>query len=614
MSPLQIQIRRARFQLTLNRWLVQVCISVTVAAGVFGIVVLLARLFGWDWPMGWIALGVFGVGVAASIVWAMATRVGFEVAATALDEAAGLRERISSGLYCRSDSHDPFERAVVSEAERVSSNITVKQHLRLAYPKQFAGAAVMTVVAFGMLLLPSGILSPAEAMPEESVEQFERTVNNITKRIRQIKPIAKSNAEMAKLAEEIDKLGTAPNAKLQNTRDVRHEALKKLDRMQDALKDRKASDKFKSADEFKKMLRGLAPMKRQDALASKLSEAMRKGDFKAAADELKKMRDKLSETAKSPEAKQQLEVVKKQLDDLAKQLEKLAKNDKLMKKLKQAGLNKEQIEKLMKQMSKEDVENLKKKLQEQGMSQKAIEKIAKEMQKQKGARDMAQKMSLAMQAASSAMQAGKMGDAQQQMDSAAAQMSAMEAMEQELSDMNSALAALQDAKNDIGNPCSKCNGSGECQGKKCGSCSGSGCKSGKGPGMGKKPGQGRGGIAQEDASRTQFVRKQGKVKMGQGAIAGQYLVDGPQEKGEVSDAVYEMVQAGERDATDMIENAKAPRKYHRAIKDYFSELQADIEKMDGGKGGKGSKGGKKSSSKRSGSDDSDSGESDSRDE
>jgi hypothetical protein len=107
-----------------------------------------------------------------------------------------------------------------------------------------------------------------------------------------------------------------------------------------------------------------------------------------------------------------------------------------------------------------------------------------------------------------------------------------------------------------------------------------------GKGMGPKPGQGRGGIAPEESSGVQFVRKQGKVKMGPGAIAGQYLVDGPQEKGDVSDEVYDIVQAGERDATDKIDGAKVPVKYHRAMKEYFSEFQKELESMGGG--GKGS--------------------------
>lgn len=90
-------------------------------------------------------------------------------------------------------------------------------------------------------------------------------------------------------------------------------------------------------------------------------------------------------------------------------------------------------------------------------------------------------------------------------------------------------------------------------------------------------GRGRGGLASEEQTRVSFVKKRAKGHTGRGAIIGQYLVDGQQVKGEVGSSISEVVSAAERDAADAITRARIPRRYHKAVKDYFSDLQKQLD-------------------------------------
>lgn len=103
-------------------------------------------------------------------------------------------------------------------------------------------------------------------------------------------------------------------------------------------------------------------------------------------------------------------------------------------------------------------------------------------------------------------------------------------------------------------------------GRPCGQC--------KGRGMGKQ-GQGRGGLAPEAQTATGFKTERAKVHIGRGKIIGQFLIDGEQVKGDVSSPLGKAIEAGEREASDLIHRDRIPRQYHKAVKGYFSTLQRD---------------------------------------
>lgn len=103
--------------------------------------------------------------------------------------------------------------------------------------------------------------------------------------------------------------------------------------------------------------------------------------------------------------------------------------------------------------------------------------------------------------------------------------------------------------------------------------------------MGRQPGQGRGGKAEQEQTDVAFKTERQKLHTGKGAIVGQFLFDGEQIPGEAASKLSETVSAAEREASDLIHRDRVPRQYHKAVKAYFSNMKRDLksDKAGGGK-------------------------------
>lgn len=581
MSPIETQVQKARRRITTDRWFNHVCTTTAVAAGVFAAVTLVDRLYAFDWPLGLIAVCLAAGSFIVSIIWALATRIDTHAAAAALDDAAGLRERVSSGLYCR-EADDPFAGAVVADAENTSRNLTVSQHLRYTFPRAFSSMAVSTVLACALLFLPTGMLVADDQGDEALAENVQRSITTVKKQTQDLRKLAKTNPELAEKLDDLEEVSNLNKPDLKRPMDFKRKALRKLDSIQDTLKQQQSSEKYRQADEFKRMLRALQPQQSNESETSKLSQSLAKGDFKAAMKQIEAIKEKIRESENDPEKQKQIE---KQLKNLADQIAKLADDKKLEQQLQQAGLSKQQAQSMMQKMTPQDVQNLKKQLEKKGMSQKDIQKQVKQMQSKCGACNKGNQLSDALKQAAKAAGAGQAGQASQGMDGASQQLSEMDQLEQEMSDIESQIAQLQESKNELSQnqnqnnnkPCGKCNGSGKKGNKPCGSCNGRG-----NGGMGPNMKSGRGGIAPEQKTATSFKTHRQKVHNHEGSIIREFLVDGPQEKGDVSSEAKEVVIAAERDAADAINRKRVPRRYQDVVRKYFSDLRksAGVESDD----------------------------------
>lgn len=156
MSALQQPVRQAQHRLWLQRGLAALGWTLAGAAGLFACAVVGQRCWHWAEDPGWFYLvlvsGLAGAAVLAAAIWTWVTREGVVVAAVRLDEAAGLKERLSSGLYCDAQQ-DPFARAVVADAERAGEGLVVRQHLPLAVPRSANWAGAGAVFALLVLLV-----------------------------------------------------------------------------------------------------------------------------------------------------------------------------------------------------------------------------------------------------------------------------------------------------------------------------------------------------------------------------------------------------------------------------------------------------------------------------
>ncbi|MBN1514756.1 MAG: hypothetical protein JXB13_22280 [Phycisphaerae bacterium] len=573
MTALRQQVRRTQKRLWANRWFLLLAWSMTAAAGVYACVVFGVRLYGATAPLGWIALGLTGAAVILATVLSLIGRPDEVVAATELDRAAGLRERVSSGLYCE-ESPDPYAHAVVADAERVSSSLSVRRHIPLRAPRPLWYTGTTALVAVILLLLPSGWITRSQAQADQRPDELvQRQKVDVQKKIDLVKKEArvheglKDNPAMKDLVAGLENLAKEP---IENPEARRMEAMKKIAAAADALRQQRQGEQFEKVGEMKKMLRSIKPEDDRNSPTQKLSEALAQGDFKAANEAVKALQEQLAtmQNSQNAEAQQQMQ---EQLDRLAEQLKKAAgDNAQLQQKLEQAGMKKEDAQKLMDQIAQGDTSELEKQLSKLGIPQNQMDSLMQQMQKRAGACNACRNMSSALSQASSSMQQGQSGDAASGMQSMGDQLSDMEMLEQQMNELESAMASLDNAKSQMGD-CPQCNGTGMCNGQACPMCQGKG-SGGQGAGMGQL-GQGRGGLAPEAPTAVGFKPERAPVHTGPGKIIGQFLVEGEQIKGEASSALVEVVTAEERNATDAIQRDRIPRQYQRSVKEYFSRVQ-----------------------------------------
>jgi hypothetical protein len=541
---------------------------VAVGAGVFAAVVLAQRLYDLPLPLIWIGVGLGGAVVIVSIILAIVKRDSVVFAAAKLDEAAGLKERISSGHFC-ADASDPFAQAVLADAERVSTSLSVRQHIRLSTPDSLLWSGGAILVAALMFLITPGLLKSGEAeAAENKSRELEQAKVAVKRKFDAIRDLAEETPALEDLKNDIEGLDKRAGGELRDSGQIRHEAVKKIDKLADAVKQKRQSEQYEAAKEMRKMMRALKVPKSSDAPTQKLARALAQGDFKTAKEEINALKEQLA-TLKSEQDKELVTKLGKQLENLSKQLERLSQDKKLAQKLEQAGIKKEDLDRLLENLKKKDLDQLKKQLAEKGFSQQEIDKIAKQLQKKQLAGNMAKSLANAMKQGGQCQNSGQTGEAIAGLSAAADQLSELEQLEQEMSQLDATLTALQDARNDLDNPCPACNGTGKVGGKPCGKCQG------KRGGMGKL-GRGRGGLAPEEQTDIDFKVERAKVHTGRGAIIGQLRFDGEQVKGEVTSNLADVITAAERDATDRIDRDRVPRQYQKAVKAYFSNVQRSV--------------------------------------
>ena len=571
MSHLDLQIRRVQRRLWLNRWMHAFFFCLSILAGLFAAFVLVQRLYDLAWPVMWSGVGLGIAALFGSLVWMWMTREDVHVAATALDQAAGLRERLRSAQYCL-NKDDPFARAVVADAEQVSTSLSVRNHIRLRFPQPLSWASFSVVAAALMFLVTPGLLKPTEA--GEGVDELELTRQTkavVKKKLQEIQRLAEENPALADFADDIRDLDKQAGGMLKPG-DVRHEAVKKIDRLADAVRKKQGDLKYKANQEMRRMFRRLQAPKSGIEATQKLARKLQQGDFKSAREEIAKLQEQLA-TLKSESDKDLVQKIGKDLEKLAKQLEQLSIDKKLAQKLAEAGLKKEDLERMLQTLGKKDLEKIRKALEKQGLNQKQISKTIQKLQQQQQGAAQAQQMAKGLQKAATACKSGQVGDgAAAGLAQAAGQLSEAEALEVEMAQIEATLAQLNSARNSLDSSCSQCKGTGKRGGKPCSACRGSGSRPGSGGGMGGL-GKGRGGLAPEQQAGMGFKIERAKVHTGKGAIIGQFLVDGEQVKGDVQSALSEVVAASEHDASDRIGRNRIPRQYQKAVKEYFANVR-----------------------------------------
>ncbi len=560
---LQRQVRKAQRRLWLTRWLRQLGWCVAAAGAAMSVLVMMDRVFALDVPFKMAAPVAAGIALIAATVWCWVGRDSTYAAATALDEAALLKERISSGLYC-AGSQDEFARAVHADAERIATRITVSKHLPIRWHSSIGYAAGAVVVACLVMLLPTwDVLGKQSTRREQQSHQQRLASRKATfeRRMGRLKRIAEQSPFLKDQFDELDALDQLDAMKAQKPDDLRREELKRIQRVDKAVREQRADARYGKVRELKKMLRQLQDPAQADTPASKLAKALASGDLAAAQQALKQMQEQLARLAKQGEDERVREM-KKRLAELSRKLQGISPSKKLRADLRKAGLDPEQIERMLQTLTKKDLGQIASKLKAQGMSEKQIQKLLEELKKQQSAASAARRLGESLGRAAAEMSATgdmQIGEALAGMTAAAEQLSELERLEQEMMELDATLSQLAGLRQ---------------EGGELGACFGDG-QPRPGPGMGRKPGQGRGGIAPEEQTSLAFEKKKSPVKTTRGAIIHQFLINGVQVKGEAQSEYVEAAVAAEHDATDALSNDRIPRQYQTAVKKYFTKIQQD---------------------------------------
>jgi hypothetical protein len=575
MSMLDQQVRRTRFRLTTNVTLGHLALGVLIAAAGWTLIIVLERALVLGIPLWPSAAVVSAAGLIVAAYGVYRDRIDQLHAAVVLDEAAGLKERVSTALAFRQDP-DPFAQATIHDAEKVAGGVHVPTGVPYRAPDlwPWSLATVVVAVIFFNFMPQLDLLAEEEVVKDDgtetaAIEERRNVELALNEQVERVKQRLQDKPELAGLLDAVDKL-ELPDEPTQTPEDVRREAVKKIEKVSDSLKQQLEADAMNALEQLKRELAKLETPKGDDP-GSKLTQALAAGDMEAAKKAMSDLKKMLEQAAQNGDAEAQKKIaeMEKKLDDLAKQLEQLADSSKLQKDLEnKGGLSPEEAKKLMDKLKgmdqKQIAEALKKQLAKSGMSQKQIEqmakKIAQNQKAQQQLKSMAQAMSKMAQACKQC-QGGNPGNSSAQamqgaLDGAMGQMSDLEMTEQMMNELEAQLAELKNLK------------AGVCQG---GNCRGPGDPNSVGR-PGPRPGYGYGPSGDKQRGAHGYKSVKEKTRTQGGKIIGQMLIDGPQIKGEANAEVTNAVNSAVRDAEDAIEREQVPRQYQRVVQAYFEQL------------------------------------------
>lgn len=578
MSTIEQQVRRARRRLSRNLLFHRLCLGFTITAAAWALLVIIVRLFALNVPV-WTGGGIAIVaGLLIGVVGMLIARPSVLQAAIALDEAAGLRERLSTALAMQ-NRPDPFVRATVKDAENTASRVHVPSHIRHQAPPllPYSTATVVAALILAWFMPVVDLLADNAAdqntVPRAQVEAEHKIIQaEFEKRISRIEELSRDNADLGNLTEDLEPL-EMPDQPTVTPDDVRREAAKRIDDVRDKLNQQLEQTESSGLNETKRMFQQLNRPGNLEA-SDQLAKSLASGDFQGAKDALQKLADDIAEAAKNaetPEAKQRLAEMQQRLERLSDQMSKLSDTVKLQKELEnKCGLSEEQAKKLLDQMKNMDPKQLEKELQKQlgekGVPPEQIQEIAKQMkaqqQAQKTCKNMAQSLAKAAQACQQCQNPGSSSNGAAQagnaLSDAASQLSQLEMSEQMMNELETQMSELGNLRDEI--------------------CRGGMCPFGKDgypgkPGM-QGPGAGLGLGERIGKQRVAYDRQPTKVKsrFEGGTVIGRMLVEGPQVRGEATAEALATAQSEVRDALDNVEREDVPRQYHNALRAYFERL------------------------------------------
>ncbi len=595
-------VRRCQSRFALQAWARAFLWALLVASVLPVLWVVVAKIVGDRWDAAgdpqWLALvsvaALLGAGIAALV---MRDRTPSPVAmASVIDAQLDLKDRLSTALAVR-DRQDPFAQAAVHDAMHLADERGLLNLWRRALPFTlprlwWGGPSALALAWLLFMVVPAWSTAQADAAATDP-----GSASRVESMKERLEAVVKTVTDDPRLSEEMAAEIRRANEALEGQDDKtlaekERELAKRLTEMAQKLEALKENAQAKGMEQTKDALATLEVPK--DSAVAPLTEALKQGDIAAAKEAMKDLQEKMKDGSMSDAEREQ---AKKDLDALAKKLQEMAKDkDALRKSLEDAGLDPNMAD---------SPEALKRAIEQS----KQLNEAQKEQLKQ--ALDAAQQMQQNMQQLSNACkqcqnpgQSGQKGQQGQkgqkgqkgEQGNEGQQGSQDQPSDGEQGESDEAKDAAAGAASELLNDMEA-----QQQMEQAGQCAGGQCKGGDGPaklarggqsegnrggdgaGMGQR-GQGSGGQAPREVTKTNTVKRREKVEKGQGPIIARQLVEGPAITGEAATALQSVAGDVTRKAESATAEDPVPPHLKEAHRRYFGDVKKQIDRKTGGQG------------------------------
>jgi hypothetical protein len=566
MSAVKEQISRAQRRLMLNvllEWASRGAICGSIAW--IGLLAM-RRVLGLPIPPPYAALAALLTAAADTAAGVWRHRVSQLGAATTLDEAAGLKERLSTALAI-TGSRDAFALLAAQDAEQAAATVRVHACIRPRAPRNWHWSAATVAAAFLLtLFLPPLELLKRRSAPEppqrqQALAEKHAVEQDLTNELRQLQKLAEGNPALQELVADLPP-AQIPENTLVTPEDVRQEAARQIDNLRQRLESAREKIQPDAIRETERLLTRLQPEPGNDA-ASRTSRELSRGDLQAAADALKQLENQARQAAQTAGTQtSELNELRRKLSNLADQLAELSNDRYLEKELEnKLRLSREDAEKLARQLCQMDpgeaAEELNRRLCESGLPQERIQEILKRFQQKIEARRCCGRIAKSLQQACDNLTACSKGD-QAAAERAAADLARACGELSNLAEAKQLSQALEAQQEKLARMRQSV-----CQG---GYCSAAGGGVG-----GKNAGRGSGAHVAQPGISNQTHPERVRLTPGRGQILGEIPGDLP-EATRASAEMREVILTAQRAAIDAINRQHVPKQYEAAVRRYFDRL------------------------------------------
>jgi hypothetical protein len=384
-SPLHRQLRRVHRRLFLQTLLDYLAWGWTGALAAAAVWFLVEQPYLFAQPPAWqrwaVAGGLFAVGTVLAVVLAWLRSPSRVSAALEVDQKFGLKERVTTSLLLAPELHTtPAGQALLADADAHLARLDVASGFGI----RFSRLATMVPAALAVLAAVAFFYEPAKSKATAKAEEALAAVTNaqeITEKNNQLKkPASQPNPDQVKsealkeLEDELDRIANKPF----DTKDQLRERVKELTEKEEKTKslEQKLADKNQR---LKQQLKQLDRMVKKDGPADKLRDALEKGNFKDARDEVERLQKKLQgkdqEGGLTEDEKERLQ---EQLQEMQEKLERLSqqkeKEDELQRLFREGKIDKETLDRELDQLKKKakDLKDLEELAREMGECKKCL--------------------------------------------------------------------------------------------------------------------------------------------------------------------------------------------------------------------------------------------------